>query len=463
MKQTFLLFIFGLMLTYVANAQITSSGQAVDSEYADTVKIFGFCTGMVDGGELIANDSTGIGGYEYQWYKFNSTTNLFDPIGTGVLNNDSTQSVLSNLSDGGYKVVLSNGPQPQEYMAWIHIYDELELELVEYDNSSNKCEIVGILANPYYPAYTALDTFRYKDPNTLTEYEFRNRIANFNWESSTHPEPPIPNYNGPSLFTINLPWENTTYTVTITDEFGCNRTESIDYTAIATKVKFRWEYFDRKEETTKNGNSDLEDLTGPAPMEVRFFNESKNGQEYWWSFYKDTTGTLKEDSIFTTDLSFEPVYTYKYTNTEKAGKKYLMQLHSTSSAGCKDSLRYSLNVLPTKLEFPNVFSPNGDDYNEVFKLTDFQSIRNFKISIFNRVGQIVHEFDGDIFDWEGWDGKTKSGLEAPSGNYFFVFEVKGWDKKTYDNNSGINSTSEEGNTNSESIEIGVIRLFRGNN
>lgn len=460
MRQIIFIIIIGLFFSLGTNAQITSDAGSIATEYADSNLIFGFCTDDANGGELIASDSTKKGGYEYQWYKFNSTSNVFDPISTGLLNADSTQSVLSNLSNGGYKVVLSNGPKPQEYVAWVFINDELIIDLELYDK--NDCNIAGVLALPYYPSNAAFSTsFTYKDPSSLTEYTLTNKIKKFVWSSNT--EPSITSFNSASLFVTNLPWENTVYTVSATDNFGCTITDDIDYIAIATKADFRWASIDDKT-STEIGNGDTEsDLSGSAPLTVQFFNESKNGETYRWSFFKDSTRTEKEDSLYTSDLNIEPLHTYYYTNTNKEGRKYLMELYSKSSYGCEDSVSFAVRVLPTKLDFPNVFTPNGDDYNNVFILTDYQSIRNFKITIFNRVGQIVHEYDGDVRDWEGWKGYVKNtNNEAPEGNYFFVVNVKGWDKNTYDNDN-IGKLSEDSSTegsSSKTVEFGVVRLFR---
>lgn len=117
----------------------------------------------------------------------------------------------------------------------------------------------------------------------------------------------------------------------------------------------------------------------------------------------------------------------------------------------------------------NVFSPNGDPWNNVFRVDSIGdgpvSIRNFKITIFNRAGQVVHEYNGDIRDWEGWDGTVKnSSREATEGNYYYVVEILGWDKKTYDNddysksNSGNDDSGDTGN--SSNVIFGHVRLYR---
>jgi gliding motility-associated-like protein len=70
------------------------------------------------------------------------------------------------------------------------------------------------------------------------------------------------------------------------------------------------------------------------------------------------------------------------------------------------------------LEIPNVFTPNGDNVNDLFSF-NAQGIKQMAGRIFNRWGKIVYE-------WEGlqayWDGKINE-KEAPAGTYFYVVDT----------------------------------------
>ena len=71
-------------------------------------------------------------------------------------------------------------------------------------------------------------------------------------------------------------------------------------------------------------------------------------------------------------------------------------------------------------DIPNVFTPNGDLENDVFKLKDtltdpcfdFMSVR-----IYNRWGQLVFEDNDPNFNW---DGNLKNGKECKSGSYLII-------------------------------------------
>jgi gliding motility-associated-like protein len=67
---------------------------------------------------------------------------------------------------------------------------------------------------------------------------------------------------------------------------------------------------------------------------------------------------------------------------------------------------------------PDAFTPNGDTYNDVLEVKGI-FINSFKISVFNRWGQVVFRSDNMS---ESWDGKIE-GEEAPAGHYTYKTEV----------------------------------------
>ena len=99
-----------------------------------------------------------------------------------------------------------------------------------------------------------------------------------------------------------------------------------------------------------------------------------------------------------------------------------------------DSILFSVTTSESKLEFPNAFSPNGDEYNEIYKAKEYQSIVEFHAYIFNRWGQ-------KLFDWtdpsQGWDG-TYNGKDVKEGVYFVLVKAKGADGKEYNIRKDVN-------------------------
>lgn len=78
---------------------------------------------------------------------------------------------------------------------------------------------------------------------------------------------------------------------------------------------------------------------------------------------------------------------------------------------------------------PNVFTPNNDAVNDVFKVNADNindCFDNFKITVYNRWGQI--EFESDEFHYK-WDGKNKKGKDLADGVYFFIIDGNFKDEK----------------------------------
>jgi len=473
-------FILLLAIGFNGFSQITSPIAFTEAtEYSDTDMVFVFCGDEITNLELIANDSTAIGGFDFSWFKFNNTTQDFTDVIDGssfTINNDSTSSRLSDLTNGGYKVVLNDGSSTQEYVAWVYINNELSVQIQFHEE--NDCDYLALLTDPYYHTTVYFDTpLNYYHPITKELYILQNRIDDYDWSASPEMDS-FRSYNGPFTSVAEdptdnnseLPTENTTFSVIVTDRFGCTTEDDIDYKAIETDANFSWTTIDDKtDEILNTGNSDSE-ISEAAPLKVQFTNESLNAVDFTW-FFGDTLWNNDQDTVFTSDYFLQPVHTY-YMSAPDSGKTYVLRMYSESEAGCVDSIFFNIKVEASKIEFPNVFTPNEDGINDKFKPKEgFQSIRNFKITIFTQAGQLVHEYEGDIRDWEGWDGKIRNSERvAKDGYYFFVVEISGWDNVNYNNNNwGDNTIREEsggGNgetSNTPSASFGVLRLFGGNN
>lgn len=229
---------------------------------------------------------------------------------------------------------------------------------------------------------------------------------NYHWEG--------PNTNGPfqidATVMQNLPpgW----YVFTITDNV-CSVTDSIELTSEPGPIA----YF------TASSTS------GCNPLTVTFTNGSQNATSYEWYFGNGNTANV-------TDLSSQ---TQVYTSS---GNQMLIAINgpcrdTTYSSiqivecGCTDPL--ATNYDPTAVQndgscifpeptviIPNIFTPNGDGNNDVFKLTTTNATEVI-LKINNRWGTNVYEGTGlDPY----WDGKI-NGVMAPDGVYFMQYTVKG--------------------------------------
>ena len=69
-----------------------------------------------------------------------------------------------------------------------------------------------------------------------------------------------------------------------------------------------------------------------------------------------------------------------------------------------------------KLKIPNVFTPNGDDYNNLFTVF-FDGNAELEITIFSKTGTKVFSQKSPTIVW---DGRNSSGSEVSEGIYYYI-------------------------------------------
>lgn len=115
---------------------------------------------------------------------------------------------------------------------------------------------------------------------------------------------------------------------------------------------------------------------------------------------------------------------------------FVISLVTNNSIGCKDSNSVSpLYIAESDIDFPNIFTPNGDGIYDVFK-PSAQGMKTFQCTIFNRNGTQIYEYTNPE---QGWDGKINHGLQlATPGTYFYVIKGVGIDGKIINHKQFLN-------------------------
>ena len=104
---------------------------------------------------------------------------------------------------------------------------------------------------------------------------------------------------------------------------------------------------------------------------------------------------------------------------------YPVSIHSVDNFGNSSSCFFNLEVVNgplydcDEIYVPNVFSPNGDGINDIFKVRG-ATFELISMKIFNRWGQLIYEDRVGT----GWDGWYSSGIKASTGNYSYLIEVQ---------------------------------------
>lgn len=101
-------------------------------------------------------------------------------------------------------------------------------------------------------------------------------------------------------------------------------------------------------------------------------------------------------------------------------KSTTMTITAEVFPGCRIAENLFVNVVecPEKVYFPNAFSPNNDGINDTFKPAIEGRITDYRLSIYNRYGQLIYR---TTYAHEGWDGRFK-GVDQPNGAYVWTCE-----------------------------------------
>lgn len=170
-------------------------------------------------------------------------------------------------------------------------------------------------------------------------------------------------------------------------------------------------------------------INGQAPLTVSFHANPSDieghNPSYEWHFRMEGEAT---------DMAVRYEEDTEYTFTTAGVTRVTLFFKPDAGEEALDSVVFTVTVSESKLIFPNAFSPNGDEYNPIFKAKEYQSIIEFHAYIFNRWGQ-------KIYDWTdpagGWDG-TYNGKDVKEGVYFLLCKAKGADGREYNIKKDVN-------------------------
>ncbi len=112
-------------------------------------------------------------------------------------------------------------------------------------------------------------------------------------------------------------------------------------------------------------------------------------------------------------LIFITIYNSLYAQVS-VSRKYRVIAYKTGQPQVF-SISNEVEIIPAmSLYVPNTFTPNGDGLNDTFGVAG-EAIKDFRMQIFNRWGQLIFETSNAN---ERWDG-TYAGQKVPMGTYVY--------------------------------------------
>lgn len=147
------------------------------------------------------------------------------------------------------------------------------------------------------------------------------------------------------------------------------------------------------------GFSGTVDGTGSA---FNFQDQSTGASQWVWDFGDGGTSTNQS-----------PFHQYNDPGN------YTVTLLVQNAGGCMDKTAILVNVEGEYVFIPNTFTPNADNFNELFRPI-LKTAKEYSLSIFNRWGELI--FSSENFEY-GWDG-TYGGKPCETGVYVYRLRIR---------------------------------------
>ncbi len=222
-----------------------------------------------------------------------------------------------------------------------------------------------------------------------------------------------------SISTSVSPLSTTTYTVVGADANGCGGSSSVQVVVIQPTISAT------ASPASVNNPGTVE---GYLPLPV-VFNVNTNCNNFVWNFGDGSSNQLGSQATLQHEHEYQEEDIYYAVVVGNlfgclASDTILVNAYGVSSIGCLQGLDNC-----GWYEIPNIVTPNGDHYNDVFWVPNVH-LKELEVHIFNRwgseVGNIVtpnHYWDVPLETWDPTD--------VESGVYFYTIKALGKDGKTY--------------------------------
>lgn len=185
--------------------------------------------------------------------------------------------------------------------------------------------------------------------------------------------------------------------------------------------------------------SSRNNFCGISEIGVKFFNQKYNDTNALWLTHLIPDALNDTSNYITDSLGWQKI-TMRYKAigsenymiigcfTDSVHLKYTMSNCDTTfwnGGNYASDYIFIDDISVTELPFqdptfPNIFTPNNDGNNDVWKL-DLSGYENINCIIYNRWGNKIFETKQNVIIW---DARTTSGVECSDGTYFYIIETK---------------------------------------
>ncbi len=264
--------------------------------------------------------------------------------------------------------------------------------------------------------------------------------------------------NSTSQTILVSPESTTNYSVTITDNNGCQNSASIDISVIPSytlEIIGETSFCDNESTvlsaTGSQSGMDFLWLPSNTTMNSITIDDNNSGWIYLEGSLNDCPSVI--DSVFTQSIqtpvvlpiddiqtcpnqsvqvnanSNIPTSTFLWIPENLIGSSQSLntpetqtyQVYAQNGECVSEPVTFIIETsLTCDLEVPNVFSPNEDFLNDGFMLISSEGIESIEVTIVNRWSNPIISFNDPKFIW---DGKDRFGNEVHEGTYFYAIKA----------------------------------------
>ena len=400
-----------LLAVFASAAQLSSTSGKFYTTYPGIGYVFIF--NGLNNSSAVVYDSIAT---NVKWYRFSDPTT---PVYTGVTSFDQLEN------NKGYILEEENGNKITFWVLDYLLYKPVSIE--PEVNSTTQCKDVTLFFTIPPMSYKSLSGTSYN-----LERDFTIKYKQLSWQGTAWaPVDTTQTVKTPATqLSVPVPYCNTVFTLygdQYATDLGINQdsVSSSLYLTYAVISHLTSNVTSRDQGAGHNNEGDFpvpnKTINFSAPIDVQFLSNANEPttQFYNWGIYKDDKLILNR-----TDKD------NRYTFTEMGTYKVKL---TVSDATCAFSDSITVIVSESEIYVPNVFTPNGDGFNDEFRVA-YKSLLTFQCWVFNRWGRQVYYWTDPT---KGWDGNIK-GKKAVPGPYFYIIKATGSDKKVYKLKGDIN-------------------------
>ncbi|PWL24502.1 MAG: hypothetical protein DCO96_13560 [Fluviicola sp. XM-24bin1] len=236
-------------------------------------------------------------------------------------------------------------------------------------------------------------------------------IEPYNYVWSTAPNDTVPN---DTLTVLGMTNGTTDYIVTIVDACGFTDSDTMTLDIQIPEASFT-----------------VDDLQGCIPHVATFTNTSQFATTYDWDFDNNNSYTVTTTTPITESF-IDTANVVLIASTSEGCSDTATATIIVEPCGCTDPTALNYNPIATiddgsclyptpVIVAPNVITPNGDNFNDLFFL-DATNTTSITLKITNRWGNLIYEGTGDN---PAWDGTNLSGDPVEEGVYFYSYDAAG--------------------------------------